>query len=134
MIVTKEHPITKRMQHVAKDVRVLWNPIIDRWQVMQRRDGGIMLYSGKMNDRHKLMWTIEKEDGAYRDPTEADMLKLIQTVQLSHDVWRNSDKIADQMDQHTIAQEGRISDQNSAMIREVASLAGDALMGRTLIR
>lgn len=112
------------MHKLAPDVFCMWNPVIERWQVLQQRRGAIMLASGSMNGQYRLMWTIEEDGGAYRHPSNLDMMKLAQTVTSSHKLWgSNTDLVADSMDANDIERERKIAPAAADRIKFLAKEA-----------
>lgn len=123
--MSKEHPITKQMQKIAPDVVCIFNSYIERWQVYQVRPGAIMLPAGQKNVNRSLMWTIQTENGSYRDAGPNDLKFLLETVERSHKLWNGDvDRIADGMDQSDIDKEGQIGEKASQIITDFSREAG----------
>lgn len=117
----KHHDIERQFKRIAPDVAVMWNPVIDRWQVLHETRSAIVGLDGKKFHGRKLMWTIEQENGSYREPGSVDVQRLIQTVEQSKQLWSGDvDKIADAADAELAAREKRVNGESAEMIREVA--------------
>lgn len=99
---------------VANDLRIVWNPVIERYQIVQLRQDNISLIyvpdQFKRTNPQKpwILFTIQTEDGSYRGPLHADLLRCIGAVEnYSRLQSVGAEKFADELDAKTEKRELR---------------------------
>lgn len=122
----KHHPIERMFKKVAPDTEVLWNAVIERWQVYQRVPGKILTLNGQSSSL-SLLWTIQQANGDYREPGEVDVKKMVTTAHHSKQLWDgNVDWIADSAEKYEIEREETLSSEAEAMVHTLATDMADA--------
>lgn len=121
----RHHPIEREMKKVAPDVECVWNDVIERWQVYQVMQGAVLVSMTQRSRQLKLMWTIQTDNGSYRDPGSNDLRFLIQTVEQSRKLWDgNADRIADDLDAKDTERETQIGKKTGFILHELAREMG----------
>lgn len=105
----------KMINQYASDVRLLWDPKTERFRVFQTVAPVIELI-GTASTRElrqnklKPMFTIQYDDGSYRDPDESDLARVIQAIDSTIDLnIKGADHFADELERADDAREASIA-------------------------
>lgn len=79
----------RQISQIAKDIAILWNHNIDRYQIYQvDKTSDIQDIHGRTKYRPHLIFTIQEKNGDYK-PFGRDTLKMIaRSVELSHEIQK----------------------------------------------
>lgn len=104
------YQLQQRINDYASDIVVVWNTTMERYQVCQAIEPlpGFEIAASQLEmRRHKLrpLWTVQTDDGSFREPDESDLDRVIETVRNTITLrTKGSDFITDQMEAREIEQ------------------------------
>lgn len=97
----------------AKDIVILFNSTIERYQIFQALrpiKGFVLPTDNARKDKIRPMFTIETEDGSYREPDQSDLDRVIGSVDMSIDLQvKGFEFTADRMERDEVEREEAVA-------------------------
>lgn len=122
------------LHQIARDLVIIYNDRIKRWQICQIGNGSIILSHGRRHKSVDLLFTVEEPNGDYRAPGREDLMRCVQIVQQSRSIWDMDnaaiDRLADGLDESDTAKATHFSAESEAKFRDVAIAIFNQRTGR----
>lgn len=103
----------QEINRYAKDIVLLWNPNIERYQVFQALrpiNGFEVVGDAPRADRLRPLFTIQEVNGDYRDPDQSDLDRIIESVDRTLNLQaKGFEFVADHLERDDIRREEEVS-------------------------
>jgi len=100
----------RRVSLLANDIELRWNPIIERWQLYQIKTSPLVQLDGNPKVQGLIMWTVEKDNGDYREPQQQDYDRVVRTIANFKLLQQlGPEKYADRLDKRDMAREKHVN-------------------------
>lgn len=105
----------KYIDQYASDIRLLWNPTVERFMVFQTVKPVIELVGGASiaelrKNKLRPLFTIQGPDGEYRDPDEDDLARVVQIINTTIEMnVKGADHLVDLMEKADIEREESVA-------------------------
>ena len=119
---------------LGKDIAIIWNSEIERYQIYQVEKKGLVNADGRMTYKPHLIFTVQHKDGSYK-PFGPETLKLIaQSVKLGHELWKyKPGEYMDKLEKHEADVVERQREQQREEMRYQIKDMADHVLRRKII-
>lgn len=108
--VIKPQELQRLITLLANDIQLRFNPVIERWQVYQVQTSPLVQLDGMPQVKGLIMWTIEEDNGDFREPMQMDYDRVVRTLENYKLLQKlGPDEYANRLDKRDIAREDHIN-------------------------
>lgn len=124
--IIRPHELQRLVNQLATDIQIRFNPVNERWQVYQVQTSALLQANGNPRVKGIIMWTIEEDNGDYREPMQMDYDRVVKTLENYKLLMKiGADKYADLLDKRDIAREKAINPDAQARLEDGAKQIAD---------